>query len=424
MAVTLEHLQALAATFSSVRAGPQQVLAGEHVLVRLVRSSLSDLHVTDVIAGALNLTWITKDVRFESATLQPELTGDGVDLAVVDSLLEGGMPARLPVLGTLGGTELLDGTPGQIAQLVGSFPVAVDVPVAVSVRWGVFRKELVPEGFDPFVPADPASFLALGDLTSLETAFLFLPQTVEWTNTLIVPVRHFFIGATVTLQAGGVTHTFSPPKVPIDIPAVPIPTVAAFFLHKNFAPHNGNDEGACLVVVPNNSPLRSAAALQDALDTLDGVVSRLTFVVDLAVFLVGLRELAGALTAQPHLQFRVANNANELGNFSTVTLIKGPLGFLFGVTDTQAEDSLSSLIFLGHEGKVVECYNDRNHQALPEGHFDVRAGPEHCVLIRDLHKAAPVGEPAGAVVDVKDPPEGGFNNPETFGNELSSLRFA
>ncbi len=418
MAIPLEYLQSLASTFSAVREGPQQVAPGQPVQVKLIPSSAADLHATDLLDAAFDLTWISKNVRFANHTIEPSMLADPFSPATIDALLAGGMPARVPVVGNLVGTESLPGTPGEIAQLAGTLPIAVEVPVALSVVWQVLDSDgmtVLAEG--------PATFTALGSTTAPSVAFVFPPLTVELTNTLTVPLTRRFIRATVTLSAGATTHSFTLPNIPLDIPAIPIPTVVVFFLHTNFAAASGDDDGAAFIVVPNNSKLRSAEELQDTLDKLESTLSSLTSIAELAAFLLGLSELTTALSAQPHVQFRIANAADEFDNFDDVTLKKHWAGFLFGWTNTEAEDELSSMIFIGPQRRQLQCFNDRN-QDTEEGQFNLALGPKLHAIVRNLHTATPVSEPDGTEISVVVSPPGGWFNPDSFGDALSSLRFA
>ncbi len=422
MPVPLEYLQSLASTFSAVRAGPQEVLPGQPVTVKLVPASAAGLRVPDLLQGQINLTWITKDVRFEDPTqanqlTEPTMTADPFNQASIDALLLGKLPARVPLTGTgVGGFVDLEGTPGQIAQLAGTFPVAVEVPIRLSVVWEVLQWKSVPVTIPPTFPydtVDPSSFTAPNGTTSPEVAFIFAPQMIELTNTVSIPVTQRLIRATVTLTAGSTTHSFNLPVIPVDIPALPIPTVIAFFLHLNFAATDGDDDGAAFIVVPNNSPLKSAAELQDTLDTLESALSALRSVAELAAFLLGLGELTSALAAQPHVQFRVADPSNNFDHFNHVTLKRDWLGWLFGWSNTEAEDNLSSLIFIGHTGRQVRCFN---HTKRGGGSFTVTSGNMFHAIVRNLHYSSPTSEPAGDEIRVDSPSR-------SFGNNLSSLSF-
>lgn len=417
MTVSIEILQSLASTFSAVREGSGAVAPGKPVRVSLVPSSAGDLRVTDLLEAPIRLTWISKQVRFSDPNTEPALAATPFDLAAIDALLNGGMPARVPVVGNLVGTENLPGTPGEIAQLAGSFPVAVEVPVSLSVLWEVLddaRNVLLESA---------STFSAPDGTTAPSVSFVFPPLTVELTNTLQVPVVRRFIRATVTLTAGTTPpHSFVLPLIPLDIPAIPIPSVVVFFLHRQFAASSGDDDGAAFVVVPNNSPIHSVSALQNTLNTLEATVSSLTSIANFAAFLAGLSDLSNALSAQPHVQFRVADSANNFDNFNDVTLKTNWGGWLFGWTNTEAEDELSSLIFVGPQGKVLQCFNARD-RSTGEGKFDLTIGPKLHAVIRDLHVASPVTAPDGTEISAIVAPPGGWFAPSTFGDALSSLRF-
>lgn len=45
---------------------------------------------------AFNLTWISKNIRFENHTIEPAMGADPFDLVTIDALLEGGMPTDTP----------------------------------------------------------------------------------------------------------------------------------------------------------------------------------------------------------------------------------------------------------------------------------------------------------------------------------------
>jgi hypothetical protein len=46
--------------------------------------------------AAFNLTWISKNIRFENHTIEPAMGADPFDLVTIDALLEGGMPTDTP----------------------------------------------------------------------------------------------------------------------------------------------------------------------------------------------------------------------------------------------------------------------------------------------------------------------------------------
>lgn len=412
MAVSLLVLQSLASTFTTVLEGPPQVQPGKPVNLRLVPATAEGLRVTDIVPARMNLTWITKSVRFSTHTVEPVFQAASFDPASLNGLLAGGMPARVPVVGGIG-VESLQGVPGELAQLAGEIPVAVEVPVSVSVTWEVL---------DEAGNATISGFSAPAGMSGPEVRLEFEVQTVELTTSMGAPVAHRSVRATVTLAAGTTTHSFTLPPVQLQIPAIPVPAVVAFFLHGNFAGARGDDDGAALVIVPSDSPLRSLSQLQSQLGTLRSAVSGVSHLANFAAFLTGIDALSGALSAQVNVEFRVANGSNDYDDFNDVTLLEKFLGFVFGWSNIEAEDELSSMIVIGPEGKRVQLFNHRD-QDSGHGRFDVTVGPKLHVTIPNLHSAAPASGPDGSEVTVSTAPPAGLFQPSTFGDELSSLRF-
>jgi hypothetical protein len=121
MAVPLQFLQTLAATFSAVLDGPSDIAPGSVVRAKLTPSSLEGVRVTDFVDGTFNLAWITKGVRFKNPNTEPVFDTDPFNPSSVNALLEGGMPARVPVVGNLVGTQELPGVPGELSQIAGTF---------------------------------------------------------------------------------------------------------------------------------------------------------------------------------------------------------------------------------------------------------------------------------------------------------------
>lgn len=407
---TLEALTDLANSLRIVRDGPPEVMPGQPVSARLAPPTDS-LSVTDFLPGPLDLKLVTKQIRYLTPGPEPSLAPADLVAQIV-----GGIPLRLPVVGNLVGTEELNGVPGELTQLEGTLPIPVQAPVTVTVEWSV-------RDADGSLLAEGDSFLAPDGLASPQVVLVFAPEVVELTASAPPPVAvQRFLHARVRLAAGGVTTPdIDLPPLPLLIPALAIPTVLAMFLHSNFQPRDGDDDGAVLVLVPEDSPFRSLAALQPTLDTLDSAVSRLTGFARFASFLLGLRDLTAALGAQPHVQFRAQDG---IGNLNDITLIQR--GFFSN--DTEAEDELSSLIFLGPPGRKVECFVARRFRD-GEGRFDLtiarsvvegeeRIGLELFTAARSLHAATPATVPTGQELEIVRARGGGF------GDELSSVRFA
>ncbi|HEX6289541.1 MAG TPA: hypothetical protein VFZ66_10140 [Herpetosiphonaceae bacterium] len=397
MPIPIDVLNNLAKTLRIDLTGPAQPAPGQTATAQIV-PQLSDIGVTEVLDGVVNVTWITKDVRFSTAKLEPTLAAAGLDPKIL-----GGIP--------LGGITPLEGVPGLLGQLTGSIPLptTTTVPISVEVEWSITdeRGTTLTLGTD---------FLAPEGLTNPTVSVIFAPETAELTtdNPLPAPIRRN-LNARVRLTASGTQTAFIPlPSIPILVPALPLPTILALFLHTDFQARSGDDDGAVLIVVPANSPFGSLQQLQPTLNQLQGAASTLASFASFAAFVAGLSELTGALTAQPFVQFR---STNEIGNLNDITLIQR--GFF--ENDTEAEDELSSLIFIGRKDKKVQLFNARDFDT-DEGAFTLTIGRNLFVIVRNLHSAEPAEEPDGSLKVDKTPP-GGVFNPDHFGDELSSLRF-
>lgn len=191
-----------------------------------------------------------------------------------------------------------------------------------------------------------------------------------------------------------------------------MPTVLALFLHPDFAPRSGSDDGAVLLVVPTSSPLGSAEALDPILADLASLAGTLGSIASLAGFATGLGALRSGL-AKPHVVFR---KADQIDNLNDIDLIQRSLL----ENDTEAEDELSSLIFLGRPGRGAHCFNERGRRT-GEGDFTVSAGASLIALIRDLHSISPDVE--FGTLTVGTVPPGGLFTASDFGDALSSLEF-
>ena len=397
MPIPIDVLNNLANTLRIDLTGPAQPAPGQAATAQIV-PQLSDISVTDVLDGVVNVTWITKDVRFSTARLEPTLTAAGLDPNIL-----GGIP--------LGGITPLAGVPGLLGQLTGSIPLPTTtrVPISVEVAWSITdaRGTTLTLGTD---------FLAPNGLGNPTVSLIFAPEMVELTtdNPLPAPIRRN-LNARVRLTAGGTQTGVIPlPSIPILVPALTLPTILALFLHTDFQARSGDDDGAVLLVVPANSPFGSLQQLQPTLNQLQGAASTLASFASFAAFVAGLSELTGALTAQPFVQFR---STNAIGNLNDITLIQR--GFF--ENDTEAEDELSSLIFIGPRGKQAQLFNARDFKT-DEGALTLTIGQNLFVIVRNLHSTDPADEPDGALT-VDTTPPGGVFNPDHFGDALSSLRF-
>jgi hypothetical protein len=393
-----ENLEAVLNGLSAGLTGTSQPGPGQPVRAAVI-PSVNALTLTEVLSGDVDLTWVAKDVMYSTSDLEPDFASPALNAATL---------AGKPITGATGIIPVA-GVPGLLGQLQGQIPLSsgASVPVQAFVTWQVLD--------DQGNPLDPALYLAPMGLSSASVSVIFAPATAELTDTggLPAPARRS-LRATVRLTAGTVgAGPRTLPDIPVFVPAVPIPTVLAMFLHVNFQARSGDDEGAVLIVVPSNSPFRSLQQLQPALNTLQSTVGNLTSFASFAAFLLGLNELVSTIGAQPYVQFRAAD---RIANLDDITLIQRS----WYENDTEAEDELSSLILIGREKRGARCSNDTN-QDPGEGQFTVRTGGSLFVLVRNLHSVSPAAEGGTLVID-RAPP-GGWREPDQFGDELSSFEF-
>jgi hypothetical protein len=192
------------------------------------------------------------------------------------------------------------------------------------------------------------------------------------------------------------------PAVRIEVRKLAIPSMLCLFLHRNYT-------GYMLVVVPPETAIYSLGYVTNRVQDLRTLLApftgnpRLGFLVDaLAIF-------HARLTAESHIQYR---QTNQIANLNDITL----------ETDwfnTEAEDEMSSLLLFGPPGRSVDFFNARDFD-YDEGVMTVTARAELVAGVRDLHNDFPTVEPIGASLLPRLQPPGSA----TFGDELSSLRFA
>jgi hypothetical protein len=373
-------LQGVLDGLSTNLAGSGQPRPGEMITAQLT-PPVDNLDITDVLTGDLDLTFVAKEVLFSDPDPEPSLaTGD-----LATSITGGQRPVTI------------SGIPGLLGQVTGSLPLpmSANVPVRVIVSW-----EVLDEGGRPLPPAEYNAPAGLGAPT---LRIAFAPAVTELSTSGPPAPTIRILRATVSLSANGVTvGPRTLPDLRVPVPALPIPTVLAMFVHTNFEARQNDDDGALLLVVPSASPLRSLGQLQPALNSLQSVLGNLSSFGSFAALLLGL-----------NIQFRAAD---EIRNLNDITLIQND----WFTNDIEAEDELSSLILIGRSGREVRCSNARNHGA-GEGQFRVRTGNEMVATIRNLHTANPSAAPGSVTRDTAPP--GGWFNPDTFGDALSSIQF-
>ena len=374
------------------------------------RLSVNELVTTvEVVTAPVNLTWLTKDVRFTT----PE---------ILDTAILGGMPINgllaLSVGGVTNGATNPPGVAGVLGGLSGTLPIPIETSsevsraVEIDVRWELTDRE-----------GNVVSGVAwtVGDLSGTGAPMRALPeQALEPLELLIDPLfieltgtpaftQRLTLAASIRLEAAGVTTPFIPlPPLPIDVPAIPVPTVAVLCRHKDFA-------GTKLLLVPGSSPV-DASTVGAAFSTLNTTLEPLRDTFAVVSFLVEQAAVVADLLSSGTIRFR---KSNQLGDLNDVDLESGTLN------DTEAEDQLSSMALLGVPRRQLECFNASNF-GTSEGQLTITAGPGLIALVRDLHSAAPVSEPAGRV-SVPFAPGGStwfFDDVTGFGDEFSSIRFA
>ena len=294
---------------------------------------------------------------------------------------------------------VMPGVPGLLGRLRGQMPVAVPVDVAprLEVTWAV-RDE---RGRDLIARGDAVATAGPGGTSQ---TILFLPEVVELTSADDPGTTPRRVTATVTMFAGSTnvgSRTLGP--VEIQVRRLAMPTILAMFLHKNYA-------GYILVVVPQETFIFSLGNVTGNVQALYNLLlpfatnARLGFVVE------ALATMHAALLSQSHIQFR---KTNEIANLNDITLKSNTLN------DTEAEDELSSLLLVGPPERAVDFFNDRDFET-GQGIFTLTTHEQLVAGVRDLHADFPSVEPVGASLLPRLQPPGG----DTFGDELSSLRFS
>lgn len=404
MPTTLDVLTGLAATMGA-SANP---LPGGFAFASTVAPKPGQVDVTDVINGAVDLTFVTKDVRFADAKSEPSLAP-----AALDPKILGGIP--------LGGITPITGVGGILGQLKGTLPLLdqAKVWVTLDVVWTVLDEAGNPLASDKWSVTTGTLIDDAGTkkIRGTDIVVAFLPEVVELTANNPVPAPTTRkLRAHVKLTAGGQTFERDLPDIPLPVPRLAIPKVLAAFLHTNFQARDGDDDGGVLVMVPANSPLRSIQQLNSTLSALQTAVTSVKSFATFATFLLGLNELVGALAAQPYFAFAATD---EISDLNDITLIQRS----WWENDTELEDELSSMIFIGPAGKVVDCFCETDFDD-ENGRFKLTVGPNFATLVRSLHADHPDSEPPGMVNVLVEPTHVLIDDDNlTFGDWLSSLKF-
>lgn len=401
MPIANEILENLAAPLRIAVRGASSNSAVQQISTSIV-PALNDMMATDFLSAPmdLDLKFLTKGVVTSDDNLVSPFDSSTINTNTVNGL---------PIEGLLNSANLVPGDLGQIAGTV-NLPFPINVPVGAEVKWSIKNSNGQTLNKD-------VDYLAPNGETDFEANFIIPPLVAELTNVLIPSFETYQIIATVTLKAGagGMDHVEELPPATVRIPVIGIPTVLAMFLHKEFST-TGKYGPAALVMLPNNSPFRNFAQLQNALTALGSTVAPLIAFPKFSSLVSGLTFLTNELSAQlPRIAFRTAERISNLNN---IDLIKR--GFL--KNDIEAEDELSSLIFLGVPGSRAQFFTDRSFKG---GQFDLTIGKNNAgginqeqlfTFIEDLHTNTPLSQPLGGEIEI-------VKSASTFGDKLSSIQF-
>lgn len=451
--------ESLIALVHSIHAAitPSKDNSGNNILGKydLTLTSDGSLQVPDttpvrsVADGTVDLGLVLKNVRFTNT--------DITDLSTV-----GGMPIQEFATQLLNGSATTAGIPGLLGSLKGKVPVVVDsigsaLAVQIQVRLNVRDDHDQPDGYFNWSFSDGSAGVG-GQGTSTPStstpsvipplptgtlqwrlplpgsvfvgAFTELKTNLAQTGDLPVELANRTVIVEVNLSAAGVsTGWIALEPVTIMIPAIPIPTLVAFF---DDVLYNGSEgQNGTLILLPDDSPLnpavQPATTLRDLLNTALGTLS--TLINGLVTNATGtdgfnpfnpLAPLAGIITNLA-TDLTAQKSKDEI-HFSRQSLVPY-LDSGFPIHDGDwATDRISSMLVLGPMGLTVHCFNNW-HFDSSGGAFDVRVGLEMGVGVPDLTSSNPLTVPPGDLT-VTSPPLGGGTgkNPIGFNDLLSSVQ--
>lgn len=258
----------------------------------------------------------------------------------------------------------------------------------------------------------------------IEPSFLIAPPLVEALQGVSPTSKPFRLRAMVTLKATLAGKEVTPAQ-PFNVPAVilnmiplEIPTVAAFFRHRNFAAVDSDGAGgAILVMIPANSKLAGidqsvVSRVSAALETLDKTVGRLKDLASFAAFLTGLGDLVSALPQQVYVAGRAKDEISKLGDVRWHTDKTWGIDWLD--PDMYVGDRISSLIFLGVNGRGLFCFQNSKFKGQS---FEVRITDLlGAAKINHLDTHNPMSTTPGVSVTARD-------QHKNFDNILSSVKF-
>ena len=317
--------------------------------------------------------------------------------------------------------DVLSGVPGLLGQVGGSIPMLMNMPVTASVVWSVQLGTLLPtrKGFAPevqWVDLVPGKdFLAPNGLVGTALDLIFAPKFKEYDG--LESSSTIYVSATVTLRAGDQTVSIAPPtnslvsplRLPVTLLDLGIPRVAAMFRHANYAAQSGGDSGFVFVMVPGGYPFQVFNQLAPLLTHIQTTLGTLNSFVHIAGYLTGLDNLLSAVPAQPDIQFRAADKVDDLED---IVFEEG--GITNAWFDYDADDDVSSIIFLGIPGSVFDLFGDSGCQA---GHHEivVTTGIDMWATLPSFSfhndaEAKQIVQPASATAHVTGPAEDTWND--------------
>jgi hypothetical protein len=428
-------------------------------LYRISLNAINPLRVPDatpvrsVTSGAVDLSLVMKNVRFTNANL--------TDITTV-----GGMPIQEFALQLLESSVAgAPGVPGLLGSLKGTVPVVVDsvnsllavqIQVRVSVRddnnqldpylsWSFSNGATGVGGQGTSAPDTEPPTATLQWLPGSPVGFgepKFVGAFVELNSPLpdnpSLPLSAQPANRTVTVEvnlgaAGVSTGWIALPPLPVTIPAIPIPTLVAFFddIFFNALGHLAGEAGT-LILLPDDSPLTPPApgddslrvALSAALGTISELVKNLVAtgtgtngfnpfnpLAPLASIIDDLVNDLDGTDSAPEIHFAKASTVPGLGDNK----------FLIHGNDT-AQDRISAMLVLGPAGLTVRSYNDANFDSR-RGEFDVRLGVEMGVAVPTLDATSPPSIPDGKLTVVTmSADQSHSNTSNSFNDCLSSVQ--
>jgi hypothetical protein len=296
-------------------------------------------------------------------------------------------PIKLPTIkpSQAAAEDLLSGVSGQIGQLLGTIPIPVLAPVTLKVTWEVQKPDGTAAELDKYAVVGPAN---TPDFTAV-----FAPAFEELTN-CPPTVARFLVVAKVTVSVG--SDSIGPialPGIPVVVPAIGIPTVAALFNQENFGGSNVSTDNSVLVLVPPNSPFAVIDPLMNTLSTLRtavngiisgpfGTVSSVVDLVSLVSFLIGIDDFI-SIGGKPGLIVVYQRGlATQNGGFNDLSDVA------YSSEDgDNFENELEGVLFIAAQGIQLKL---GTKEALSGTTLTLKTGSANWLAINDLVTPIPL----------------------------------